>query len=576
MKSFFASALGSLFAILLLVAVGAGLGSCVASRKSKIRSHSWLVVDLHGDLLEYDPPGGILSELTSGDVETLQRILDNLAKARVDERIDGVIFRLSAGNSAGRAKTQEIRAAIGRVRDTGKKVLCWAESFDTRDYLLLSACDEVLAPPSAYIEFTGFAAQSVHVKRALDKLGIRPNLHKLREYKSAAELVTREDMSDEARENVEWMLDEMWEMFVAALAQDRNLGEEQINDLMQYAYFTADEAQQRGLIDRVLYWDELETELKGEDNDELRTVSQERYAQVKPGKLGLDGDKTIAVVHAEGMIFGRKSGVNPMLGLTMGHETVVAELRRAREDDDVSAVVFRVDSRGGDALSSDIISREVEITSKVKPVVVSMVDVAASGGYDISYRGSKIVADPMTVTGSIGSISGKFNMEGLFEKLGITHDSVTRGPMALAGSDLRDYTPEERQRFEDSHTRSFNLWLEDVAQRRGLTFEQAELLAYGRVWTGRQAKDNGLIDELGDLDRAVALAKDLSGIAEDSQVTLVHYPKKKGLVESVMGGDATASVAARWWIHRTLRQEWADTVAILEHDGRTAAAALAP
>ena len=172
MKNFFSAAFGSLFAILLLVAVGAGLGSCVASRKPKIKDHSWLLVDLHGELLEYDPPGAILSEITSGDVETLQRILDNLRKARVDERIEGVIFRVSAESSAGRAKTEEIRGAIARVREAGKKVLCWAESFDQREYLLLAACDEVLAPPSAYLSFTGFASGSVHFKRALDKLGM--------------------------------------------------------------------------------------------------------------------------------------------------------------------------------------------------------------------------------------------------------------------------------------------------------------------------------------------------------------------------------------------------------------------
>ena len=566
MKNFFSAAFGSLFAILLLVAVGAGLGSCVATKKPKIKSHSWLVVRLAGDLLEYDPPGGVLSTITAGDVETLQRILDNLRKAAVDERIAGVIFRVSADSSAGRAKTEELRGAIARVRESGKKVLCWAESFDERDYLLLAACNEVLAPPAAYINFAGFSGGSMHVKRALEKLGIRANLHQIREYKSAAELITRENMSDPARENVEWMLDEMWDMFLAALQKDRGLDENAVVALMQHAYFTADEAKERGLVDRVLYWDELEQELKAKDDDELRTVSQARYAEVSPRSLGLKGSRTIAVIHAQGLIFGRESGVNPVFGLTMGHETIAAELRRARQDDKVAAVVFRVDSRGGDSLASDLISREVEITAKVKPVVVSMVDVAASGGYDISYRGSKIVADAMTVTGSIGSIAGKFNMAGLYEKLGITHDQVTRGPMALAQSDLRDFTPEERQRFEENHERSYRMWLEDVARRRGMPFEQAELLAYGRVWTGRQAHENRLIDELGDLERAVALAKELAGVPADKQVTLVHYPKKKGLLQSVLGGDRAATTAARFWVHRALREELATTLEILEAD----------
>jgi len=565
MRNFFGSALGALFGILLLVAVAAGVGSLVASGESKIRKHSWLLVDLHEELLEYDPPGGILSAVTSGDVETLQRILSNLRKARLDKRIDGVIFRVSAGLAAGRAKTQEIRAAIARVREADKKVLCWSDSFDNRTYLLLAACSEVIVPPSANIEFTGFRSGSLHVKRALDKLGIRPNLHKLREYKSAAELVTQDSMSPEARENVEWMLDEMWDMFVETLEQDRGLDESKIEALMQHAYFTAEEAHERGLVDRLLYWDELEHELLREDEHELRSVSQARYARVPPKKLGLSGDKAVAVIHAQGMIFGRESGVSPLWGLTMGHETIGAELRRARLDEDVAAVVFRVDSRGGDALASDLISREVDITRQVKPVVVSMVDVAASGGYDIAYRGSKIVADPMTVTGSIGSITGKFNMSGLHDKLGITFDVVTRGPMALIDSDLRDYTEEERVRFEDNHTQFFKMWLEDVAKRRSMTFEQVELLAYGRVWSGRQAHEKGLIDELGDLDRAVALAKELAGIPADEEVTLSHYPERKGLVQSVLSGDAAATTAARFWIHRSLRRELATTLEILQH-----------
>ena len=563
MRTFFGAALGTLFGILLLVALALGVGGVVASRDSKIRDHSWLVVDLDGELPEYDPPGGVLAAVTSGDVETLQRVLDNLRKARVDERIDGAILRVSAGGAGGRAKIEELRGAIARLREADKKVLCWTSSFDSPTYLLLAACSEVLAPPSASIQFTGFSGGGMHVKRSLDKLGIRPNIHKLREYKSAAELVTREDMSAEARENVDWMLEEMWEMYVEALERDRGLDEREIEALMQHAYFTAEEARERGLVDRLLYWDELEHELLRDEEDELRSVSPTRYARVAPKKLGLAGDKTIAVVHAQGLIFGRENGVSPVWGMTMGHETIGAELRRARLDEDVAAIVFRVDSRGGDALVSDLISREVDVTREVKPIVVSMVDVAASGGYDIAYRGSKIIADPMSVTGSIGSITGKFNMAGLHDKLGITFDYATRGPMALINSELRDYTEEERLRFEDNHTRSFNMWLEDVAERRNMTFEQAELLAYGRVWSGRQARERGLVDELGDLERAIALAKELAGIAADEPVTLVHYPKRKSLVQSVLAGDAAAATAARWYIHRALRQELATTLEVL-------------
>ena len=560
MKSFFVAFLGALLAIIVLVLLVGSIGGYMAGKQPAIEDRSWLIVEMYGDLLEYDPPGGIMSQLVDSDVETLQRILDNLEKAAVDDRIEGVIFKVAAGNSVGTAMLQEIRGAIRRVQDTDKKVLVWAESFDRQDYLLLAACDEVLVPPTAYIGFTGFSSETLHVKRAFDKLGIKPNIHKIKDYKSAAETVIREDMSEPAREMRGWIMDEMWETLLETLAADRGFDEEKIVELMQHAYFTADEALDSGLIDRIAYWDELETELKGADEDALRAVSQGRYADVLRSKLDLDGDKTIAVIHAQGMIIGRRNDVNPLLGLTMGHESIIAEFRRARLDDDVAAIVFRVNSRGGDALGSDLMGHEVEITVGVKPVVVSMVDVAASGGYHISYRASKIVADPMTITGSIGSISGKFNMKDFYDKLGITFDHVERGPMATIESDLRDFTPEERARFEENHWNGFNDWLRDVAEHRDMSFEDAEKLAHGRVWTGRQAVANGLVDEIGDLKHAIELAGQLAGIPADEQVTVEHFPKQKGLLESLMSGDSAGATAAHWIVYRTIREDVAETL----------------
>lgn len=560
MKSFFVAFLGALLAIIVLVLLVGSIGGYMAGKQPAIEDRSWLIVEMYGDLLEYDPPGGIMSQLVDSDVETLQRILDNLEKAAVDDRIEGVIFKVAAGNSVGTAMLQEIRGAIRRVQDTDKKVLVWAESFDRQDYLLLAACDEVLVPPTAYIGFTGFSSETLHVKRAFDKLGIKPNIHKIKDYKSAAETVIREDMSEPAREMRGWIMDEMWETLLETLAADRGFDEEKIVELMQHAYFTADEALDSGLIDRIAYWDELETELKGADEDALRSVSQGRYAEVLRSKLDLDGDKKIAVIHAQGTIIGRRNDVNPLLGLTMGHESIIAEFRRARLDEDVAAIVFRVDSRGGDALGSDLMGHEVEITVGVKPVVVSMVDVAASGGYHISYRASKIVADPMTITGSIGSISGKINMKDFYDKLGITFDHVERGPMATIESDLQDFTPEERARFEENHWNGFNDWLRDVAEHRDMSFEDAEQLAHGRVWTGRQAVANGLVDEIGDLKHAIELAGQLAGIPADEQVTVEHFPKQKGLLESLISGDSAAATAAHWIVYRTIREDVAETL----------------
>ncbi len=562
-KSFWASFFGTILGMVALVLIIAITIYAKSNQTTKIEKHSYLVMDLYGEIFEYDPPGDIMSEILGGDVETLQRILDSLEKAAVDDRIDGVIIKMSANIRAGGGMLEEIRGAIQKVQDSGKKVYGFADSMERGTVWLAAACDSIFCPRDAYIGFRGFNASSTHVKGTLDKLGIKPNLHRIKDYKSAAELVTREDLSPEAKDNINWILDDVWAAMVEDLRKDRGFTEDDILDLMRYASFTSEEARDAGLIDEVLYWDELESRLMREDDEELRTVSQSRYADESREDLDLKGKETIAVIHAQGTIGGRENKVDPLLGIMMGHETIVQELERARKDEDVVAIVFRVDSGGGDALTSDLIGHEVERVSGEKAVVVSMVDVAASGGYHIAYRATKIVADRVTITGSIGSISGKFNIKGLHDKLGITHDSVTRGPMAQMWSSYRDFTPEERERFEDNHWDGFNAWLADVAEHRGMTFEEAEKLAHGRVWTGAQAKANGLIDEVGGLDKAIEIAKQLAEIPEEDGVTLVHYPKKKGFLDLVLGGGGDVSAAVRWILYRFIREDLAETWQLL-------------
>ncbi len=559
MKAFFRSFFASLLAIVVVVLVIVAVIAAKSGEKSKIEKHSYLVIDIYGEIPEYNPPAGIMGEILGGKPETLQRILCNLEKAAVDDRIEGVIVKLSGSNNLFLAKCEEIRGAMKKVQKSGKKVYGFADSMNRKTYYLAAACDSVFMPPSAYFTFVGMATVTGHVKGTLEKLGIKPNVHRIKDYKSAAEMITRDDMSPTARENKEWMLDEYWDMYVASLGEDRGFTEDQIVGFMDQATFQPDDALEAGLIDRILYWDELEEMLMREDDEKLRTVYAGRYDEEKAEKLGLKGKKTIAVIHAQGMIGGRTSKIDPMFGILMGHETVRADLRRAQRDDDVAAVVFRIDSGGGESLASDMISRGVQAVKEEKPIVASMVDVAGSGGYMIAYRASKIVADKMTITGSIGSISIKFNMKGFYDKIGMTHDYIAKGPNAMMWSDLRDFTDEERQRFEADHWKGFNWWLADVADERGMTFEEAEKLAHGRVWTGRQAKANGLVDEVGGLDRAIEMAKELAGIPADEKVTVVHYPKKKDLLEILLSGGGDLTAAAKYIVYRFIHNDIAET-----------------
>jgi protease-4 len=535
----------------------------------------WLVVDLHGALPEYDPPADPMSKLLGGSPLTLTRALDSLEKAAHDERIAGVLLKI-APNGAGWASVEELRGAVADARKAGKPVYAWSDNYDLKGLFLASACDSIFVMPLSDLTLTGIRSQSLHVKRALDKLGIKPDLHRIKDYKAAAELLTREDLSEAAKENDRWIMDEFWRLAADTFQRERGVSEETMHGLMEDAVFLPQRVVEAGLIDELIYFDELEARLaaRAGDEDDLPTVAESAYAKVERKKLDLEGDKTIAVVHAQGNIGGRKNRVDPMLGVMMGHESVVAQLKAAREDEDVAAIIFRVDSGGGSVLTSNQIAHEVANCAAAKPTVCSMVDVAASGGYDIAYHASKLVADAFTVTGSIGSISGKFNVKAFHEKLGITHDHVDLGPNAGFWSDQMDFTPEQREKFVANHWAGYNAWVDSIAAARGMTHDEVAALGGGRVWTGTQALENGLIDAVGGLDAAIALAKEMAEIPADEQVTIRHIPKTPGLLAMLTGGGDKAA-AVNWLLYRWLHEDLAATWRLVA-DGAFADQVVAP
>lgn len=531
----------SLLSLVITLAVIAGVVWLLMGRGPDVDDGSWLVLDLYGPVTEYAPPGDPFSQMMDGGALTLQDLLDNLGKAAVDDRIAGVIFKMSSARGAGVGMVQELRRAVADVRAADKPVHAFADAMDGPTLYLASACDDITMPAGGYFEVKGLVSESLHVRGLLDKLGIEPHLHKIKDYKSAAEMVMDKETSEPVREMKTWILQDYWDVILPTIAAERGLEPQRLVEFMEYAEFMPSEAAESGLIDHVMYWQELEDRLRDPDDEVLPVVTHADYLGVSWNDVTDLGDETVAVVHAQGNIGGRENRYDPLFGLMMGHETISRELRRCRLDDDVKAVVFRVDSRGGESLASDLISHEIELLAAVKPVVVSMVDVAASGGYMISYKATKMMADPLTITGSIGSINGFFNMKGLYDKIGVTKNFVSMGPMARLGTDYRDPTEAEWDRHTDAHWKSFNAWLADVADNRGLSFEHAETLAHGRVWTGRQALDNGLIDAVGNLDDAVALAMELAEIESDRPPKLVHLPEVKGLIGTILSGGAGAS-----------------------------------
>ncbi len=519
---------------------------------------SWLVIDVYGQIPPYNEPESISSFIfDEGETET--RILESLEKAAVDKRIDGVIMKISSSNSLGMASLGEIRDAIARVRAAEKPVLAFSDELDRNALYLASACDSIFMPEVADVAFFGYGAVDMFLKGTLDKLDVHQNLHKIKAYKTAAETLQRDSMSPEAKEMALWMIDEMWTVQLGTIARERSLPVDSLEACMQQALFTAPEAKEAGLIDDIRYWDELEEGLGGDD---LETITQDDYADVTRSEAGLHGKKHIAIVHAYGMIGGRESRTDPSLGVMMGHETVVESLREADEDANVAAIIFRVDSPGGESLASELISREVGKIAKKKPVIVSMGDVAASGGYAVSYRATKIIADSLTITGSIGSIFGKMNVAGLWKKGGVSFDYVTKGPNALLFSSITDFDEAQWARVEKYHNASFDRWLRDIAVARKMTVEELRPLTEGRVWTGRQAVARKLIDDTGGFARAVEVAKSEAGIAPDENVTFEHYPRRRGLYALLTSGDAPLTLT-RLAINHWMRKDVAETSRLL-------------
>ena len=557
MKAFLRTVFGVWVALFLLILIIVVIGYAMGAADAEIKDHSWLVLDLEGEIVDY-PMGGIESHFF-GEMSSHTRLIENLEKAAVDSRIDGVILRIGP-STLGPAKCEELRNAVVKVQETGKKVHAYCDMMFNRQYYVASVCDSVFMLPSGHFEMTGWASVRSFYKGTLDKLGIEPNVHRIEDYKSAAELVIRTEMSPESREMATWLMDDLYEDFVSTVTADRRINRADFEGVMEKALLTPEEAVEAGFVDRTLYWDELEEGLKRPDDESLRTVCGKTYGKVERSEVGIKG-KRIAIVHAQGLIHGGQSGMDPIFGMTMGAQSVIGDLRAAMDDDEIEGVIFRVDSPGGIGYASDKIGRWVKMVETKKPVVVSMADVAASGGYMVSHRMRPIVASGNTITGSIGSITGKFNMRGLYDKLGITYDFVTRGPFALIHSDYDNWTSEEAELVADNHWKGYNDWVEDIAEHRGLTFDQVDSVARGRVWTGRQALERNLVDKLGGLDAAVAELKRKAEIPEDEDVTIVHYPERKGLIEAIMQGDLATIVKSSLAMRvRSYLQGWAWSV----------------
>ena len=535
----------ALFLVVFLVVVPLiAIMSRMPARPS-MAGNAAIILEIGGEMLEYHPsfsPGVLFGrrELTLTDA------LAAIDAAGRDAKVKAIVLKI-VPSGAGIAKCEELKGAIDRFKKSGKPVIAFSPVLTGHQYLVACAADSIFMPPAGYLIIPGPASSAVFIRGTFDKLGINPNIHRIENYKSAAEMYTETKRTPESREMTEWLLGDLYEKYVADIAAARNRSTDAVLSWIDRGLFSPARALEKGLIDGIRYWDEIEARF---ENENVKLLGAHEYLRARRAAPSFEGPR-VAVIHAQGLITMGESGYDPFSGLTMGSETIIEELRRARDDKTIKAVILRVDSPGGDGIAGDMISRAVEITAAEKPVVVSMSDFAASGGYEISYRADHIVAMPGSITGSIGSITGKMNMRGLYDKLGITKDEIGTGRNSLIYSDYRDFSEEEWELVKEEHWQFYLGWIEEIARFREIPADSVDSLGRGRVWTGPQAVANGHIDEVGDLSRAVGIACEHAGIADSSRVVLVHYPKRLGFLQTILSRNILGD-AVSFAIHRAL------------------------
>jgi protease-4 len=505
-------------------------------------------VTLAGSLPDGVGQGGLLADVAPH----LHRIIERLDKAAADQRVKGVVLSIESPD-LGRARADEVRAAIARLRKAGKPVAAHLVGSAPVHYMVALACDTITMPPAATLEITGVRTEVMFFKDLFDQLGLKAEILQVGEFKGAGEPLTRSSMSPQLREQYESFVGDLFEQLVERVAAERRLAPERVRELIDTGVFTPDAAREAGLIDAVGYEDEVAAAVaKKIELAEPKIVRDYAERKMDNDFSGLGGlvklvemfsgqkqtaasgkGKQIAIVHVTGEIAEGKGRDDLLAGAAAGSDTVIKAIREAAKDDQVAAIVLRIDSPGGSALASDLIWREAERTKK--PVVASLSDTAASGGYYIAVAADKIVAAPGTLTGSIGVVGGKVAVGGALERYGVHTDVVSKGKNAGWLSMQSPFTAAEREVFLGTMKDVYRLFTSKVAAGRKLDMEKIEKLAEGRVFTGRMAKEAGLVDRLGTLDDAIDEAKALAGLAADEEIERVLLPEPRGLFDDLFG-----------------------------------------
>ncbi|HKU76400.1 MAG TPA: signal peptide peptidase SppA [Pyrinomonadaceae bacterium] len=536
---------GILGAVLLVAFIGVAL-IWATFRKSEpsIRDNSVLVLRVAGSLPDYSPDDPF-KKWFGGPDQSLTGLVMQFKKAKVDKRIKGILLDVDL-SGVGWGKAEELRDAITDFRTSGKPVYAFIEFGLNKEYYIATACDKIIVPPPGNLFINGLAADVMFFRGSLDKLGIYPDIYQIGKYKSAGDMFTQKEMTEAHRQYINELLNDLYGRYVNTIAEARHKTPDEVKALIDNAPYSAAQAKQAGLIDEALYRDDVEKEFKKllgyKDTDQFVPVRGADYRDVSPESLGLNKGERIAVIYASGDIGSGSSANSPSGDQSIGSDTLVKALNDAAADKTLKAIVLRVDSPGGSGLASDIIWHAVEAANAKKPVVVSMSDVAASGGYYISASAAKIIAQPSTITGSIGVVAGKPVMRGFYDWLGISNEYVLRGKTAGMFRETEKFSDDERAKFEEwIKTTYYQDFVPKVAKGRNKDAQFIDSVGQGRVWTGAQAKDRGLVDDFGGLDKAIEVAKQLAKIPADKGVERVILPYPTTFLQELMSGSSDNS-----------------------------------
>jgi len=527
----FCSAIGIVFVGLIFFLYLGGIGPFSPSTQP-LKKDSVLSVILNGTYVEHRDSKGI-GALFLGKEASLYELTQGIIKAASDDKIKGLVVRIESP-SFGTAQLQELREALTTFRDSGKPSWCYSDSFGesssgTGLYYLATACEEIWLQPLGMVNLMGINLEIPFGKNALEKLDINPEIAQRKEYKSFMEMFTREDFSEASRESQQAIADSVLSQIVESIAKDRKLSHDQVRFLIANGPYLTQEALNEKLVDRIEFRQALTGVIKERLGQHIAFLKMGSYLQ--NFQQLAQGDK-VALIFGSGTIQ-RDGGRSILDEVVISSNETEKAFQQAVDDKDVKAIVYRINSRGGSPVASETIYNVIRHTQQVakKPVIISMSDAAASGGYWISLAGSKIVAQPATLTGSIGVFGGKFIVSGFLEKLGIHVGSITTSDNATMWSFTQPYNPAQWMKLNAMMDDIYQVFTTHVAQSRHMTPEQVEKVARGRVWTGEQALALGLVDQLGGLPTAIALAKKEAGLSPTAGVAV--YPPSKTLLEGL-------------------------------------------